>query len=101
MNQHDSWPGRQGGFARPTFTPGPGVGGAPDMTSPPGSGVARGVKADLAEREDQLRQERRDANQRRRKRIYVAIALAVVAIVVIVAVMVWLWSGDVFLPAAN
>lgn len=92
-NLNNPHPGMPGGFARPEFNAGPGIGGEGPRVEPHIASMD-GTREDIVLREQALREERLKGNRRRRRRFLIAAATAVAAMALIVALMVWFWVAD-------
>lgn len=89
--EQDFFDGIQGGFTRPQFNPGSGVSGSRVSAE---IAALDGTRAEFAERDDQLHQEKRDEGRRRRSRLGISIGAAVLVAALIVFAMVRLWADD-------
>jgi hypothetical protein len=92
-NLDNPHPGMPGGFARPEFTAGPGIGGeGPRVDAHIAS--LDGTREDAVMQEQALREEDLNGNRGRRRRFLIAAATAGVAIALLVAAVVWFWIAD-------
>lgn len=92
-NLNNPHPGMPGGFVRPEFTAGPGIGGeGPRVDAHIAS--MDGTREDLVRREQSRHEEHLKGNRRRRRRFLIAAATAVAVMALIVALVVWFWAAD-------